>query len=89
MEEERTSTRKESKQMKRFKRTDDVTFTVIAPKKVREYLRVKGAISGVGLCRESGQRLTESMKADSRTRTTRQAPIQQAQQAVTDSPTQE
>ncbi len=39
----------------------EVAFTVLAPSYVRDRIRVLGALSGRGLCREAGRRLERSL----------------------------
>lgn len=51
--------------MKKQKRKPtEVAFTVLADKRTRDRLRVLGAISGHGLCREGGRRIAESIERD-------------------------
>ena len=49
---------------KRKRKATEVAFTVISTKRTHAQLRVLGAISGLGLCREGGRRITESIERD-------------------------
>ena len=49
---------------KRKRKANEVAFTVIADKRTHAFLSVLGAISGLGLCREGGRRIAESIERD-------------------------
>lgn len=46
------------------KQNREVQFTVVADRRVRDRLKVLGAIAGGGMGREAGRRLAESIKRD-------------------------
>jgi hypothetical protein len=49
--------------MKKQKRkTNEIAFTVIGDRRTRDKLRVLGAMSGIGMGREAGRRLAESVE---------------------------
>ena len=52
------------KQKRKKRKATEVAFTVLADKRTHARLRVLGAISGLGLCREGGRRITESIERD-------------------------
>ena len=53
-----------TKTKKRKRKATEVAITVLTDKRTYAQLRVLGAISGLGLCREGGRRITESIERD-------------------------